>query len=81
MIKKYGGHEDQLSKVTNGIEKYRIEVLEKLIKDNFSDEHLTGIRSMLKKKWTIYSKGAKKRGKMSQYNFALKRIDELSSEA
>ena len=81
LIKKYGGHEDQLSKVTNGIEKYRIDVLEKLIEDNFSDEHLTGIRSMLIRKWKIYSKGAKKRGKMNQYNFALKRIDELSSEA
>ena len=81
LIKKYGGHEDQLSKVSNGIEKYRIDVLEKLIKDNFSDEHLTGIRSMLIRKWKIYSKGAKKRGKMNQYNFALKRIDELSSEA
>ena len=28
LIKKYGGHEDQLSKVSDGIEKYRIDVLE-----------------------------------------------------
>ena len=81
LIKKYGGHEDQLSKVSDGIEKYRIDVLEKLINNNFSKEHLIGMRSMLKKKWKIYSEGAKKRGKIDEYNFAIKRIDELSSEA
>jgi len=36
---------------------------------------------MLIKKWEIYSKGAKKRGKINEYNFAIKRINELSSEA
>ena len=81
LIKKYGGHEDQLSKVSDGIEKYRIDVLEKLINNDFSNEHLIGMRSMLKKKWKIYSEGAKKRGKIDEYNFAIKRIDELSSEA
>jgi len=81
LIKKYGGHKDQLSKVSEGIEKYRIDVLEKLINTNFSDAQLTGIRSMLIKKWEIYSKGAKKRGKINEYNFAIKRINELSSEA
>ena len=81
LIKKYGGHEDQLSKVSDGIEKYRIDVLEKLINNDFSNEHHIGIRSMLIKKWKIYSEGAKKRGKTNEYNFAIKRIDELSSEA
>ena len=81
LIKKYGGHKDQLSKVSGGIEKYRIDVLEKLINNNFSNTQLAGIRSMLKKKWNVYSKGAKKRGNTNEYNHALKRINELSTEA
>ena len=78
LIKKYGGHNDQLSKVSDGIERYRIEVLEKLINKNFSNDQLSAMRSELIKKLKIFSIGAKKRQKPIEFKNALKRIDELS---
>ena len=78
LIKKYGGHKNQLSKVSNGIERYRIDVLEKLIKYNFSKKQLSAIRTELIKKLKIFSIGAKKRQKLIEYKNAIKRIDELS---
>ena len=78
LIKKYGGHKNQLSKVSDGIERYRIDVLEKLIKYNFSKKQLSAIRTELIKKLKIFSIGAKKRQKLIEYKNAIKRIDELS---
>ena len=78
LIKKYGGHNDQLSKVSDGIERYRIEVLERLINKNFSNDQLSAMRSELIKKLKIFSIGAKKRQKHIEFKNALKRIDELS---
>ena len=78
LIKKYGGHKDQLSKVSDGIERYRIEVLERLINKNFSNDQLSAMRSELIKKLKIFSIGAKKRQKPIEFKKALKRIDELS---
>ena len=79
LIKKYGGHPDQLSNVKDGIESYRIQVLEKLIQINFTLEQKKAIRRILVKKLGIFSIGAQKRGRKEKYNNAVKRIDELSS--
>ena len=78
LIKKYGGHEDQLSKVKDGIESHRIKVLEKLIMQKFTSVQKNAMLKMLIEKLTIFSIGAQKRGKIKAYNTSKKRIDELS---
>ncbi len=78
LIKKYGGHGDQLSKINDGIEVHHIHVLEKLIQLNFSPTQKESMKKMLIQKLSIYAKGAKKRGKSNDYSQSMKRIDELS---
>jgi len=78
LIKKYGGHEDQLSRVKDGIESHRIKVLEKLIMQKFTSGQRNAMLKMLIEKLTIFSIGAQKRGKIKAYNTSKKRIDELS---
>jgi hypothetical protein len=79
LIKKYGGHEDQLSKVFDGIETYRIQVLEKLIQQDFTFPQKKSMEKMLIRKLKIYANGAQKRGKEQVFNQTMKRIDELSA--
>ena len=81
LIKKYGGHKDQLSSVDKGIEKYHIQVLEKLIKLDFTLEQHQSIVNTLIKKIKIYASGAEKRERLGAYKKYMKRINELSSYA
>lgn len=65
LIYKYGGHADQLSKVNDGIESYRIQSLEKIIKSGYlSDEQKVKAVNALVNKMNIYSKGLEKRKKL-----------------
>lgn len=64
LIKKYGGHEDQLSKKYWGMDRFRIQALEKIIQSgtlNEKDRH--DALEMLMKKVHIYLQGAKKRSR------------------
>ena len=66
LIYKYGGHADQLSKVNDGIESYRIQSLEKIIISGFlSDEQKVMAVNALVNKMKIYSKGLEKRKKLT----------------
>ena len=79
LIKKYGGHRDQLSIVPDGIETYRIQVLEKLIQQKFTFSQKKSVEKMLIRKLKIYANGAQKRGRVHVFNQTMKRIDELST--
>jgi len=79
LIKKYGGHRDQLSIVPDGIETYRIQVLEKLIQQKFTFSQKKSMEKMLIRKLKIYANGAQKRGKEQVFDQIMKRIDELSA--
>jgi len=79
LIKKYGGHRDQLSIVPDGIESYRIQVLEKLIQQKFTFSQKKSMEKMLIRKLKIYANGAQKRGREQVFNQTMKRIDELST--
>ncbi len=79
LINKYGGHEDQLSKVPDGIEIYRIQVLEKLIQQEFTFSQKKSMEKMLIRKLKIYAIGAQKRGREQAFNQTMKRINELSA--
>ncbi len=69
LIKKYGGHLGQLSKVDGGIERYRIQSLEKILRSNMlKQSQFNNAKEMLIRKLNIYAKGLKKRNKMRELN-------------
>ena len=74
LIIKYGGHIDQLSRLVDGIEQYRITALEKILKGpNLTKTDRSAAVQMLIKKLNIYLTGLKKRGKARQ-------VDEISGK-
>ncbi|CAI6144350.1 MAG: hypothetical protein SPLUMA1_SPLUMAMAG1_01620 [uncultured Sulfurimonas sp.] len=62
LIRKYAGHEDQLSFKYWGMDRFRVFTLEKLLKNEnkISDEKIQMIKKELLKKYTLLLKGAVK---------------------
>jgi len=76
LIIKYGGHTDQLSRVDSGIEKYRIQSLEKILSSNSLSISQSKIAiSQLIKKLKIFSNGLEKRNKYEDLNNYIKKIE------
>ena len=76
LIMKYGGHADQLSRVDNGIEQYRIKSLEKILQsESLSADQLKSAKSHLLKKLKIFSSGLEKRNKLKELNIYKKKIE------
>jgi len=64
LIKKYGGHEDQLSRKYWGMDRFRIKALVNLLAGNFlTTEQTSLVVAQLQKKISIYLNGAIKRKK------------------
>ncbi|MCK5189326.1 MAG: glycosyltransferase family 2 protein, partial [Methylococcales bacterium] len=64
-IKKYGGHDDQLSKKHWGMDRYRIQALQNIISGGtLNNENKQKAIAMLLKKCKVFEKGALKRGKI-----------------
>ena len=75
LIVKYGGHSDQLSKASGGIEKYRILSLEKILNSlTLTESQAFHAREMLIKKLNIYVNGLKKRCKYEELKLANQKI-------
>ncbi len=65
LIYKYGGHDDQLSHQYWGMDRFRIQALEKIIaQTDLNREYKNDAIQMLLKKARIFKNGALKRGKM-----------------
>ena len=76
LIVKYGGHADQLSRVDNGIEQYRIKSLEKILRsESLSADQLKSAKLHLLKKLKIFSNGLEKRNKLKELNIYKKKIE------
>ena len=76
LIIKYGGHADQLSRVNNGIEQYRIKSLEKILRsESLSADQLKSAKLHLLKKLKIFSNGLEKRNKFEELNNYIKKIE------
>ncbi len=70
LIKKYGGHEDQLSRKYWGMDRFRIKALVNLHAGNFlTNEQTSLVVAQLEKKITIYLNGAIKRGKFDDIEY------------
>ena len=77
LIKKYGGHLDQLSRVPEGIEQYRIRSLEKILSMGLLTEtQFRSAKDMLIYKLNIYAKGLKKRDKYEELTSTEKKIQD-----
>lgn len=75
LIKKFGGHEDQLSKNINGIEQFRIQSLEKILKNlPLERKQYNSARSMVLKKLHIYKSGLIKRNRVRENEIVGKKI-------
>ena len=75
LIAKYGGHLDQLSKVNNGIEQFRIKSLEKILSSNSLSKSQKKIaEKVLLQKLKIYVNGLRKRNKVEDLEVYKKKI-------
>ena len=67
LVIKHGGHEDQLSSAYWGMDRFRIQSLEKIYSQNtLSEEQCHQLLIVLVKKISIYLKGLKKRDKQAE---------------
>ena len=65
---KYGGHADQLSCKYCGMDRFRIIALTKIISENvLSASDRTAAIDILSDKIDVFSAGAKKRGRLKDY--------------
>ncbi len=75
LIKKYGGHFDQLSRVEGGIEKYRIQSLEKILSSkSLNKSQFNSAKEILIKKLNIYANGVRKRKRVKELDQITERI-------
>ena len=76
-IKKYGGHEDQLSKKYWGMDRYRIYALQGILSGNtLNQDNKQQAIAMLLKKCRVFQKGALKRDKLDDVQYYQQIIDQ-----
>ncbi len=76
LLRKYGGHEDQLSRKHWGMDRFRVEALDRIIRAGSLDKaQLSSARSMLITKCNILLAGAEKHGNVELKN----KIDTILS--
>lgn len=74
LIVKYGGHDDQLSQQYWGMDRFRIQTLEKILNTKALDkENRLAVKAMLAEKVSIYTTGALKRGRLKEAEAYTKR--------
>ena len=79
LIKKYGGHDDQLSTKHWGMDRYRIQALQNIISGGtLNNENKQKAKAMLIKKCNVFQNGALKRGKMNDVQHYQKIINQFS---
>jgi len=67
LIKKYGGHEDQLSRLHWGMDRFRLQALDRILEQShLTDDDRAAALTMLFKKNRILLKGARKHGNQKQ---------------
>ena len=78
LVVKHGGHQNQLSEKYWGMDRFRIQALEKIIlSGNLSDENLNDAKQMLQEKTKIFSNGARKRGRTAEAEKCEQRMEVI----
>ncbi|MFT7859438.1 MAG: glycosyltransferase [Sulfurimonas sp.] len=78
LITKYAGHDDQLSFKHWGMDRFRVQTLEKLLNTENNQEKTKKIKELLKKKYTLLLKGAIKYDKIHDTLRYRKKIEQLN---
>ena len=79
LVRKYGGHADQLSHRHWGMDRFRILALEKMTQDStLSPEYLELTLHMLAEKTAIYIKGAEKRNKVDEIQQLNRKLEQYA---
>lgn len=68
LIVKRGGHADQLSRSTWGMDRYRVAALQKLLRSSLQGARRARALAVLRSKVAILAQGARKRGKEQEAN-------------
>jgi len=78
-IKKYGGHENQLSRKFWGMDRFRIKALINILDSQvLNEENKRATVKILKKKLNVFIKGGEKRGRdMLEYQMLLEKITRV----
>jgi GT2 family glycosyltransferase len=66
LVIKRGGHADQLSRSTWGMDRYRVAALQKLLQTGLRGEKRQWVCAVLKRKASILCQGARRRGKETE---------------
>jgi glycosyltransferase involved in cell wall biosynthesis len=66
LVIKRGGHSDQLSRSRWGMDRYRVQALQKLLRSAISAPQRAAAVEVLRKKVSILAAGARKRGKIAE---------------
>jgi len=66
LVIKRGGHADQLSRSMWGMDRYRVLALQKLLRGGLVASRRAAVLSVLRRKVTVLSNGARKRGKLHE---------------
>ena len=78
LVVKHGGHQNQLSEKYWGMDRFRIQALEKIIlSGNLIDENLNNAKQMLREKTIIFSTGARKRGRTAEAEKCEQRMEAI----
>lgn len=81
LLSKYGGHEDQLSRAHWGMDRFRIQVLLKLLKTaSLQSAQREAAMTTLKSKLTVYTAGALKRGRGEEVQQLLENFEALNTQ-
>ena len=66
LVIKHGGHSDQLSRSTWGLDRFRIKALTKLLREDLTAEQRLAVIDTIRSKSAILAQGARKRGHYAQ---------------
>ena len=78
LIVKRGGHPDQLSKQYWGMDRFRVQALEKALFSGLNGEQKRLVKKQLRKKYRILINGAVKRGKYRRANAYRRRMQHFA---
>jgi glycosyltransferase involved in cell wall biosynthesis len=82
LVVRHGGRADQLSRRTWGLDRFRIEALEKALRDPvLSTGQRTQVREELRRRLAIVGAGARKRGRTEMADGFARRLAALDSRA
>jgi len=80
LVVKHGGHADQLSRSTWGLDRYRVIALQKLLRSGVAGARRAAVLRVLEYKVAVLAQGARKRGKVADAELYQAMLSEFARE-